>query len=578
MKKAITAALAASVLLGSFHGTALASAYPALPKTEYEHYIIYETGDTIKAVQFNCTADICINLNRDSSLVASGEYLGGTEYTFQGGSWTQSGSADVRIADSVSELIESDMNVIDYNRSIRLYGQDPSGRLKDLPEIVIDPTAVTQASVSYDILDGQIEDNIPSAENALKKADDLAETGHFLDIEGDERPNEQKRYNIPGGYAIVPSPSGELSFPSTNAGVILPRIDYDPYKYNKIYFTDHDHNLKYIAEADYANYGDDSNYIIGISGILTANGMCFAVMRRVHCALDDDHMVYFVSDDIVGLVNDTVITIPEYKICDAPFAANDKITILNTESDGAYTERAVIDGNIYEIVSEMTDAAGFYFGYSAGDYFMKQAKDRDIPQTDDEFINNYYRIDDELYFTRDYVNYVTVPLAAPTITHRNPSLPLYRIDDRTYAYLTIDSDSEIGSANIISLDIIDKLMRDELPDGPVYVAYKDKLLSFKTAPRIIDSRTMVPLRFFFEEAGAEVSWDESSKTASFTLDGVSASVTVDSHDAVLNGTAVTLDVPAKLINGKTMVPLRFIAESLGMNVNWDEANRLVTVE
>ena len=96
-------------------------------------------------------------------------------------------------------------------------------------------------------------------------------------------------------------------------------------------------------------------------------------------------------------------------------------------------------------------------------------------------------------------------------------------------------------------------------------------------PTAISGRTLVPVRAIFESLGAEVSWNQSDKTATATKDGTSITLTIDNKTAYVNGSPKTLDVPAKAINGRTMVPVRFISEALNARVMWDGSAQTVYI-
>ena len=99
-----------------------------------------------------------------------------------------------------------------------------------------------------------------------------------------------------------------------------------------------------------------------------------------------------------------------------------------------------------------------------------------------------------------------------------------------------------------------------------------------TVPVIVnDARTLLPVRAVVEAIGGTVDWDENTNTAILTYDSDVISFTIDSATAYLNGEAQTLDVAPTTINDRTMLPIRFIAESFGFNVGWDEPERIVTV-
>lgn len=96
-------------------------------------------------------------------------------------------------------------------------------------------------------------------------------------------------------------------------------------------------------------------------------------------------------------------------------------------------------------------------------------------------------------------------------------------------------------------------------------------------PVIVDGRTLVPVRALFESLGATVGWEESTQTATATKGSTIISMQIGNTTAYVNGIAKTLDVPAQTIEGRTMAPARFVAESLNATVNWDSASDTVKI-
>lgn len=94
-------------------------------------------------------------------------------------------------------------------------------------------------------------------------------------------------------------------------------------------------------------------------------------------------------------------------------------------------------------------------------------------------------------------------------------------------------------------------------------------------PLIVDGRTLVPVRAFFEKLGATVVW-EADKRQVTVIHGDNVGVLkIDSTDAIMNGKNTKLDVTAKIITdkngtGRTMIPVRFVSEKLGFDVEWDD--------
>lgn len=98
-----------------------------------------------------------------------------------------------------------------------------------------------------------------------------------------------------------------------------------------------------------------------------------------------------------------------------------------------------------------------------------------------------------------------------------------------------------------------------------------------TPPTIVNGRTLVPVRAIFEAIGAFVDWDSTTRTANGVRGDTTVSIQIDNATAYVNGEARTLDVPAQLINGRTMVPARFISEAMGCDVTWYQKTQTAAV-
>ena len=111
----------------------------------------------------------------------------------------------------------------------------------------------------------------------------------------------------------------------------------------------------------------------------------------------------------------------------------------------------------------------------------------------------------------------------------------------------------------------------------ITVEINGTLCEFDVPPQIINDRTMVPLRAIFEALNATVEWDDSTKTVTAVKDETTIQLTVGSSFAYVNDAENTLDSPAVILNSRTLVPIRFVSESLGAEVDWDNAARKVTI-
>lgn len=98
----------------------------------------------------------------------------------------------------------------------------------------------------------------------------------------------------------------------------------------------------------------------------------------------------------------------------------------------------------------------------------------------------------------------------------------------------------------------------------------------KVSPYIADGgRTLVPLRFVSESFGAEVDWNADARAITIKTDSVEIKMTADKTDYTVNGASMQLDVPATITNDRTFVPLRAIAEALGKKVYWNNTGLIV---
>lgn len=96
-------------------------------------------------------------------------------------------------------------------------------------------------------------------------------------------------------------------------------------------------------------------------------------------------------------------------------------------------------------------------------------------------------------------------------------------------------------------------------------------------PVIVDGRTLIPLRGVFENLGYSVSWDGNTKTATLENDNYTIKIQSDSSTFTVNSQTKTLDVPAQIINGSMMIPLRAVGEGTGVTVNWDASTKSASI-
>jgi len=96
------------------------------------------------------------------------------------------------------------------------------------------------------------------------------------------------------------------------------------------------------------------------------------------------------------------------------------------------------------------------------------------------------------------------------------------------------------------------------------------------APFIKDGRTLLPIRALIETLGGTVQWNAQTKTVTVALGSRTVALTVGSTKAVVNGSPVTLDVAPMIVKGRTFLPLRAVAENLGLDLAWDAASQTIS--
>lgn len=111
----------------------------------------------------------------------------------------------------------------------------------------------------------------------------------------------------------------------------------------------------------------------------------------------------------------------------------------------------------------------------------------------------------------------------------------------------------------------------------IIVKIDGQQIAFDVPPRLINDRTMVPLRAIFEALGASVNWNNDTETVTSTKDQTTIQLTINSPTMYVNGSAVTLDSPACLVDDRTLVPVRAISEAFGTTVNWIENENTVVI-
>ncbi len=114
-------------------------------------------------------------------------------------------------------------------------------------------------------------------------------------------------------------------------------------------------------------------------------------------------------------------------------------------------------------------------------------------------------------------------------------------------------------------------------ENEISVKLNGEAIAFDVQPQIVDGRTMVPLRAIFESLGASVEWDNATRTVTSAKGDITIKLTIGENKLYKNGTAVELDVPGMIVDSRTLVPVRAISEAYECEVEWEAATRTVII-
>jgi Copper amine oxidase N-terminal domain len=117
----------------------------------------------------------------------------------------------------------------------------------------------------------------------------------------------------------------------------------------------------------------------------------------------------------------------------------------------------------------------------------------------------------------------------------------------------------------------------QVPAPDVHVFVNGQPVAFDVPPQIDNGRVLVPLRGVFEQLGATVVWNDQTQTVLAQRGATSMQLVIGNTQAMVNGQPVIMDVPAMVVGGRTMVPLRFVSQALGSMVDWNAASSTVTI-
>jgi hypothetical protein len=113
--------------------------------------------------------------------------------------------------------------------------------------------------------------------------------------------------------------------------------------------------------------------------------------------------------------------------------------------------------------------------------------------------------------------------------------------------------------------------------GDIQVVVNGTFLDFDVPPQNINGRILVPMRVIFEEMGAVVVWDADTQTVFATKGDMVVVLVIGNCSPTINNTIIVIDQPGIFMKGRTLAPLRFVAEAFGGTVVWDPDDNIATI-
>lgn len=145
------------------------------------------------------------------------------------------------------------------------------------------------------------------------------------------------------------------------------------------------------------------------------------------------------------------------------------------------------------------------------------------------------------------------------------------------ASIILSSVSNIYGA-VVNMDLVYDGVNHKYSAEEVKITIDGNALTgLDVPPVIINERTMVPARAVFENMGCDIAWNEATQEVYIMHNTDLIVLKINSNEGTKNGTAFSMDTPAKIVNDRTLIPIRAVSEAIGCQVGWDDASRTVSI-
>jgi hypothetical protein len=251
--------------------------------------------------------------------------------------------------------------------------------------------------------------------------------------------------------------------------------------------------------------------------------------------------------------------------------ANDKLKIMETEAPGEKIEEDEAENGQREDKGEKEEKLKEKFEEQIGDGEMNQVENQTQNQSDDGEIN---QVENQTQNQNDDGEMNQVENQTQNQSDGTQLAIEERLRELKSELKDVYKDKEQRKQILKQIKELKKLIKDDA--AGVFVNGKE--LKSDLPPVIKGGRVLIPVRAVVNALGAQVQWDEQNQIVTIIKDGRTVTLELGSKIAVVDGQEIPLDVPAGVENGRTIVPLRFIAQAFNSTVEWDEETGTVIIE
>lgn len=301
----------------------------------------------------------------------------------------------------------------------------------------------------------------------------------------------------------------------------------------------------------------------------------------IKCDLDGSNKILFAENvfaDKITIVNDFLIYSDMCSV--GKISSTNQVTYI-TNFEVPMPGGLVHDGGRHFVIDDKIIISGYampeeYKEYGRYPTIILDLNGKVVNIWENCYVHYITKVNDKIYASIDNMR--------NDIANTTASGGIYQITDDY-------KEKQLMPDNILQSWKIEKIVnesQEEYPDTIVVVILRENktvsaaqyfsdLVTFDVSPTMENDRVLVPMRAIFEVLGATVEWDNDNQTVTAKKDDTEIILKIGSDVIYKNGKGIALDVPVKIVNNRTLVPIRAVSEGLGARVEWNEKTQAVLI-